>query len=275
MAKPTFRNLNFLTQTWTIQTDPSNQRLQFRNLKSKIKCLQYSAHSYASKNPGCYPVCGIHRWNEWKSDVKSWMKPDRLPRYYSLLRSGESHARQAAHQIIESGHCTYCFYLAGSKYLLQMLLQLPILAQCMRHEPDHVEVPALGRWIADLQNHQESDEYIHEVQKSQKRSDEHRRLNQQIWNLSRELTIAKTLAIKRNTGEWENLTQDKQCLVEAYDAGKLHRRLQNLVEEKTPVYRGSGTFMVDTNGLRLQRFRYLPEVSSTEVSDMHWRHRRC
>ena len=156
-----------------------------------------------------------------------------------------------------------------------MLLQLPILAQCMQHEPDHVEVPALGRWIADLQNHQQSDEYIQEVLKSQKRSAEHRRLDQQIWNLSRELTIAKTLAIKRNAGEWENLTLDEQCLVEAYDAGKLHRRLQNLVEKKTPVYRGSGTCMVDTNGLRQQRFRYLPEVSSTEISDMHWRHSRC
>ena len=60
-----------------------------------------------------------------------------------------------------------------------------------------------------------------------------------------EKTKAKTLAIKRNTGEWENLTQDEQGLVEALDAGELHRRLQNLAEEKIPIYRGSSASMAD------------------------------
>ena len=128
------------------------------------------------------------------------MKPDKLPEYYDLLHSGATGARQAAHQMIKSGHGSYCFYLAGSKYLLQMLLQLPILAQCTWREPDRVEVPALGRWIADLQNHQESDEYKRAVQKSQKRSDEHRRLSQQIWKLSRDFTKAKTLVGQSYSG---------------------------------------------------------------------------
>ena len=188
------------------------------------------------------------------------MKQDKLPEYYDLLRSRQ----QTAHKMSKSAHGTYCFYLAGNKYLLQMLLQLPILAQCIRREPDGVEVPALGRWIADLQNHQESDEYKREVQKSQKRSDEHRRLNQQICKLSRELTKAKTLAIKRNTGEWDNLTQDEQGLVEALDAGKLNRRLQNLVEEKTPVYRASSTSMEPA-----------PPWRRHPSKDMHWCQRRC
>ena len=48
-----------------------------------------------------------------------------------------------------------------------MLLQLPILPQCTWREPDPVEVPALARWITDLQSHKESAEYKHEVQKSQ------------------------------------------------------------------------------------------------------------
>ena len=222
-------------------------------------CLEYGAHVYSSKNPGCYPLCGVYWWNEWKYDVPSWMKASKISEYYELLRrgeNGETSCSQQAHQMLHH-HGTYCFYLGGPRYLMQTLLQLPILAQCTWREPDRVEVPALGRWIADLQNHQESDEYKRAVQKSQKRSDEHRRLSQQIWKLSRDLTKAKTLAIKRDKGEWDNLIQDEQGLVEALDARKLHRRLQNLVEEKTPVYKGVGASMVD-----LQK-------------DKHWCQRRC
>ena len=96
-----------------------------------------------------------------------------------------------------------------------------------------------------MQNHQESDEYKCAMQKSKKRSNEQRRLSQQIWKLSRELTTAKTLAIRRDNGEWGNLTHDEQGLVEALYAGKLHRRLQNLAEEKIPIYRGSSASMAD------------------------------
>ena len=173
------------------------------------------------------------------------MKPDKLPEYYDLLHSGTTGARQEAHQMIRTGHSSYCFYLSGSKYLLQMLLQLPILAQCTWREPDRVEVPALARWIMDLQRHKESPEYKRAVEKSQERSSEHRRLSQQIWKLSRELTKAKALATKRDDNLWDTLTQEEQGLVESFDAGKLQRRLQNLVDEKTPVYRGVGASVAD------------------------------
>ena len=96
-----------------------------------------------------------------------------------------------------------------------------------------------------MQNHKESAEYKNAVQKSQQRSSEHRRLSQQIWKQSRELTKAKALATKRDDNLWHTLTQEQQGLVEALDAGKLQRRLQNLVDEKTPVYRGVGASMVD------------------------------
>ena len=52
-----------------------------------------------------------------------------------------------------------------------------------------------------------------------------------------EKTKAKTLAINRDANLWDTFTQEEQSLVEAFDAGKLQRRLQNLVDEKTSVYR--------------------------------------
>ena len=60
-----------------------------------------------------------------------------------------------------------------------------------------------------------------------------------------EKTKAKTLAIKRDADLWDTFTQEEQSLVEAFDAGKLHRRLQNLVEEKIPIYRGSSALVAD------------------------------
>ena len=163
------------------------------------------------------------------------MRPSKIPEYYCVLHSREIGARQTAHQMIKSGHYSYCFYLAGNKYLLQMLLKLPVLEQCSSHEAADIEAKALQLWIADLQIHKESPEYKCAVEKSKKRSHEQRRLSQQIWKLSRELTTAKTLARRRDNGEWGNLTHDEQGLVEALEAGKLHRRLQNLVEEKIPI----------------------------------------
>ena len=205
-----------------------------------IGCLEYGAHVYSSKNPGCYPFCGVYWWNEWKYDVPSWMKASKIPEYYELLRrgeNGETSCSQQAHQMIRTGHSTYCFNLAGPKYLVQTLLQLPILAQCTWREPDGVEVPALAQWIADLQNHKESAEYKRAVAKAHQRSSAQRRMSQQIWRLSRELTKAKTLAIKRDANLWDTFIQEEQSLVEAFDVGKLQRRLQNLVDEKTSVYR--------------------------------------
>ena len=207
--------------------------------------MEYRGRVYLPKSPGCCSFCGTHWWNKWKNDVESWMRPSKIPEYYCVLHSREIGARQTAHQMIKSGHYSYCFYLAGNKYLLQMLLKLPVLEQCSSHEAADIEAKALQWWIADLQIHKESPEYKCAVEKSKKRSHEQRRLSQQIWKLSRELTTAKILAIRRDNGEWGSLTRDEQGLVDTFDAGKLHRRLQNLVEEKIPIYRGSSALVAD------------------------------
>ena len=197
--------------------------------------MEYRGRVYLPKSPGCCSFCGTHWWNKWKNDVESWMRPSKIPEYYCVLHSREIGARQTAHQMIKSGHYSYCFYLAGNKYLLQMLLKLPVLEQCTSHEAADIEAKALQLWIADLQIHKESPEYKCAVEKSKKRSHEQRRLSQQIWKLSRELTTAKLLAVRRANGEGGSLTRDEQSLVDTFDAGKLHRRLQNLVEEKIPI----------------------------------------
>ena len=152
--------------------------------------------------------------------MDSWMREDNIPRYYDLLHRGQN---QRAHQMAKGGFHTYCFQLSGNRYQLQMLLQLPILAQCSATEPDLVEVPALAQWITDLQEHKQTADYRAAVAKSEKHSSAYRRLSQQIWQQSQQLSEAKALSRKAEIGLWDILTQEEQGLVEAYDGGRLER----------------------------------------------------
>ena len=114
--------------------------------------------------------------------MDSWMRPDNLDYYYDLLRRGENGQKrcfQEAHQMAKSGFGTYCFNLAGRKYVLHMLVQLPILAQCSTANPKLIAVPALTKWITDLQRHKNTPEYRDAVAVSQPApTDDHRRLSQ-------------------------------------------------------------------------------------------------
>ena len=178
--------------------------------------------------------------------MDSWMKEANIRKHRAFLARGQN---QKAHHLEKGGFTTYCFQLSGSKYMLHMLLQLPILAQLMYQlddlEPELVEVPALTQWITDLQEHKKIAEYRDAVARSEKRSSDHRRLSQQIWQQSRQLSKARALSRKADIGLWDALTQEEQDLVEAYDGGRLERELQDLVSQKTPLYRGVAASVSD------------------------------
>ena len=88
-------------------------------------------------------------------------------------------------------------------------------------------------------------EYRDAVARSEKRSSDHRRLSQQIWQQSRQLSKARALFRKAEIGLWDALTQEEQDLVEAYGGGHLERELQHLVSQKAPIYRGVATSVSD------------------------------
>ena len=169
------------------------------------------------------------------------MKAENLPSYYHYLErsaNGEKRCYRKAHHMVKSGFSSYCHHLAGSKYLLRMLLQLPILAQCSAANPELAEIPALTKWMTDLQRVKQTKEYQDAVRKSKPAlSPKHCRLSQQIWEASRELSEAKALSKKKDKGLWDDLTQEEQSLVEAYDSGRLDRRMQNLISQQTPSYK--------------------------------------
>ena len=170
------------------------------------------------------------------------MKAENLPSYYHYLErsaNGEKRCYRKAHHMVKSGFSSYCYYLAGSKHLLRMLLQLPILAQCSAANPEPAEISALTKWMTDLQWVKQTQEYKDAVRKSKPAlSRNHRRLSLQIWEASRELTEAKALSKK---GLWDDLTQEEQSLVEAYDSGRLDRRMQNLISERREKHKPTAT----------------------------------
>jgi len=152
-VKPEIRN---------IKTEPSNPKWKILNLKSELWYPEYEAH-------GCYRLFGICWFNDWRLDVESWMKAENLPSYYLYLErseNGEKVCYRKAHRMVKSGFSSYCHHLAGSKYLLRMLLQLPILAQCSAANPEPAEISALTKWMTDLQRVKQTQEYKDAVRKS-------------------------------------------------------------------------------------------------------------
>ena len=175
--------------------------------------------------------------NDWFWDVDSWMNEDNLPIYHDLRWRKPNKAQQMA----KKAWSTYKFHLAGSKFLLHKLIQLPIVAQCSANSSASAEQPAsLMKCISDLQEHMKTDEYKTAVERSQRRANDHRRLSKQIWEASQWLSKGKVLSMKAQNGQFWELYKWEQELVEEYDGGKLERSLQNLVNQRAPIYRGIG-----------------------------------
>ena len=77
----------------------------------------------------------------------------------------------AAQQMGKTCFSTYLFQLAGSKFLLRKLIQLPILAQCSAEPPASDEQPAsLMKCMHDLQKHKKTPEYKEAFERAQKRA---------------------------------------------------------------------------------------------------------
>ena len=182
--------------------------------------------------------------------MKSWMKDENLPDYWDLMHD---EYYQAAHQMTKSSFGTYRHHLAGRTYLLHMLVKLPILKQCSTTNPKRREVPALKKWIEDLQRHKQTDAYKNAVKMSQPTATpNHHRLSRQIWEAHRRLSQGKALAEKRDSGaiEWASLDKTEQQLVEAYDYGRLDKQLQALMKQKTlpqERYKGVAASVAEQN----------------------------
>ena len=157
--------------------------------------------------------------------------------YLEHLGAGRN---SAAQKLGKKCFSTYLFHLAGSKFLLHKLIQLPILAQCNDRQGGAAQPAILTKCIKDLEEHKKSREYLAAVERSQERGDEHRRLSKQIWHETQRLAKATKLSQQAKEGHYWDLDAKERKLVEDYDCGRLERSLRQLLSFKTSTYRGIG-----------------------------------
>ena len=134
-----------------------------------------------------------------------------------------------------------------------MLVKLPILAQCTTSNLKRTEVPALEKWIEDLQRHKQTEAYKNAVERSQPAATpDHKSLSRQIWDTHRRLSKGKVLAEKRDSKDikWDDLDETQQDLLEAYDTKNIEKTLRDLMSQKTPPekrYKGAAASVAEEN----------------------------
>ena len=160
---------------------------------------------------------------------------------------------QRAHKWAHSAFHTFTHHVSGQKYLVHMLVKLPIIAQCTTSNLRRTEVPALNKWIKDLQRHKRTEAYKNAVEKSKPAATpDHKSLSRQIWDTHQRLWKGKELAEKRDSKHtmWDDFTETEQELLEAYDTKKTEKTLRDLMSQKTPPekrYKGAAASVAEEN----------------------------
>ena len=159
----------------------------------------------------------------------------------SVYRNHESAGRNhAAQKMGKKYFSTYIFHLAGSKFLLHKLIQLPILAQCNDRQGGAAQPASLIKCIKDLEKHKKSPQYLAAVRRSQRRGEEHRRLSKEIWHETQKHAKGAKLSQQAKDGHYSDLNAADKKIVEDYDCGRLSRSLRQLRSLKTTSYKGIG-----------------------------------
>ena len=103
-------------------------------------------------------------FNDWCADVESWMKPETLEQYWRMKR-------QKQHQLRKSRFSTFLFHIAGCKFLLTKLIEIPIIAQLSETvgQPAAEHVESMLQFFYSYEEHKQTEEYKDAVRQSQKR----------------------------------------------------------------------------------------------------------
>ena len=175
--------------------------------------------------------------NAWRNDVASWMCPSNQQKYWSLMQE----RRQKAHQFAKSRFATYQFHISGCRFLLQKLIELPIVRVGSAARPASSPSAAIKDLIMAFELHKQTKEYKDAVMKSEKRMDNQERTSRRLWWARYDLERGNTLAEQRDAGslEYFDLSCEDQDRVENYDCGRAEKILCSLQAAKSPVYRGT------------------------------------
>ena len=102
--------------------------------------------------------------NTWREIVESWMRPSTLENYNWLM---ENRRHQEAHQLTKTAFSSYKFQLSGCKFLLDKLIELPLIS--VRYGYSSAERPAsiLNKLLKDYDNHRTKQNYENAVRQAE------------------------------------------------------------------------------------------------------------
>ena len=94
-----------------------------------------------------------------------------------------------------------------------------------------------------MKNIKNTPQYSEAVKRSKKNQEGQKRLSHEIWWAQYEYTQGRSLATKVQSGElqFENLNENEQKLVGAFESRQSAKALDRLLEKKLPPYRAVGT----------------------------------
>ena len=176
-------------------------------------------------------------WKEWQYNIRLWMKDENQKEY-----SRKANIRtQDAHQYRRSCFSTYCFQISGCRFLLGMLIKLPIVRIDSAERPVSCTNEAITELLDALEQHKQTPKYQQAKRTSAKRMDSQERLSKKIWWAKANLERGRSLAEHRDVGTvlWDDLDDIEQDLVRHYDSGKTKRILGDLQAQMPAVYRGT------------------------------------
>ena len=176
-------------------------------------------------------------WKEWQYNVVLWMKKENQDEYWRKRRI----RTQDGHQYRRSCFSTYCFQISGCRFLLGMLIQLPIVRVDSAERPVSCTSSAIRELLVALEKHKQTAKYKAAKLTSAERMDKQDRLSKQIWWAKANLERGRSLAEHRDVGTipWDDFDEVEQGLVVQYDSKKLERILEDLQAQRSPIYRGT------------------------------------
>ena len=171
-------------------------------------------------------------YKDWKANIKSWMRKDEQIRFQKYL---DREKKNAAKKLRRRHFHSYVFHLAGSRRLLHLLIQTPILDQCK---------PQVGAsdTITSAHSAEQPAKFIKLIKKLRKSAtlaQEKLALGNEIAQHSLKLATARNLAKRiddpANPLEPRFLTYQNRMLVRELRTGRLQDDARRLLERQAAL----------------------------------------
>ena len=117
-------------------------------------------------------------YNAWRAHPEEWMRMSTYEEYKAMLYYGR---KQKAHQLAKSAFSLFLFQQSGCKFLLHMLIELPIITQIPSNSVERPVATVLMELLNSYGKHKTTSQYQEAVRRSQQHQKFQKRLSHECW----------------------------------------------------------------------------------------------